>query len=380
MYVVVLAGSHERGINSAGTEVPYPLLDLYQEPYLTTLVRKVSGLPHLQGVVVVTNDAIGPEIDEWAAALPSGLPRVLAISDGTRTPEDRLGAIGDLRYALEAAGVDTDVLVLGGDNWFTYDLQDFVRQVQDRTPAVLVTPFRPSWRCSRFGLVRVTPAGRVVEFLEKPDRTEAHWRASCVYYFGARDLKWLDEFAESESTECSPGTFFAWLVDRTPVYAMQTEGTWYDIGGSSPTAAKGPDFLAIRDMVRHLASPAFSTWERSAARELQWVTSHEQLQAVLDDEDPNRRIIAAMLLGHAAWLLSEEGQADVIRSLLERLADPGFNQYEYASHQEDEDTIVYVSVTVAESLVRIGYADSVQGVFRRASEEGHPTGEHGAAE
>src|SRR5438445_3892043 len=138
MHAVVLAATYERKHNAQGKVVPLPLLDLTGEPYLTTLVKKLAIIQNMKCVHIITNGVLKPELDQWAASLPPTGAPVRVISDETEIPEDRLGAIGDLIFTLKAEAIREDVLVVGGDNWFTYDLQEFVERSITLSPAVIV--------------------------------------------------------------------------------------------------------------------------------------------------------------------------------------------------------------------------------------------------
>ena len=368
MIAIVLAGTHERAVTSTGVDVPLPLLDVEGEPYLTSLVRKLHGMEGLQRIVVVTNDAIFPALEAWAEGERSAQRRVEVLGDGTHEFDERRGAIGDLMFALKKTHAADDVLVVGGDNWFTYDLAEFARCARSRSPAVLVTPFRVGWRCSRFGMVRLSDDGCVEEFDEKPELSEAPWKAACVYYLSAADLGWLDTFARDQSTVCSPGYFFAWLTARTRVHAVKMTATWYDVAASHGRAERGPDTLKLRGALAGLMSSW--NWEAHAARQLRWVSSYDDLLEVLHDDDPNRRIVAAEVLGRAGDLLSEEGHQRVVRGLLELLSDGALNEYGYGAAPEEEEFIVRVSSAAAEGLVHLGYAKTVDAVLARARNEG----------
>jgi glucose-1-phosphate thymidylyltransferase len=356
MDAVVLVATHERKVDSKGREVPLPLVDLKGEPYVTTLVRKLASLPGLRGVIVVTNEKIRQDLEIWKESLPPGLPPVRVLGDGTYTPEERRGAIGDLLFAIRAGELTDDLLVVGGDNWFTYDLAEFASRARQDPPAVVVTRLPPGVSPARFGMVELGEGDRVVRFVEKPAKTDLSLRASCVYYFSAANLAWLEQFASEQPTTCTPGTFLAWLVGRTPVLGVLMTASWYDVSGSRSFELKGPDALEFRDALRKIVSPTLSTWERRTACQLQWVSSHEDLLDALHDSDPNVRIVAARLLGETGHLLTSEGRAVVAEGLLHLLADPGMNDYEYGGFQSDEDSPTYVSTTAATALARLGYA------------------------
>lgn len=367
---IVLAATHETKLTSSGKSVPLPLVDIIDEPYLTTLCRRLAVLPDMAEIIVVTNNAILGEIQEWAESLPDVGTAVRVLSDETERPEQRIGAVGDIMLALQSIGLDDDIIIVGGDNWFTYDLEAFVRESQVRSPAIAVTSVTPGPRPSRFGWLEMDGEGRIERFLEHPESslTARDLKASCVYYVAKGDLHWLVEFGKSESTNCSPGTLFAWLAERTNLFGVQMAGKW-----QGEQSSRGPDALAFRDIVRKVVNPRFSTWERQAAKDLEWATSHADLVDALDDRDPNKRIVAARLLGHARAqdekgqeLLSTDALAAVISALLRHLDDDAGNVTDGTWQSDDDEPPVLVSDTVAKALVNLGYADSPSAVFERA--------------
>lgn len=372
MKAVVLAATHERALNAAGRQVPRPLLDLEEEPLLTRLTRRLDRLPQLDEILVVTNEALRPEMAAWAEALPATRASVRLLSDGTRRPEERLGAVGDLRFAVMQAAIRDDLLVIGGDNWFLYDLGDFVERARTASPAVVVTPLGSRLLSSRFGMVALDEAGRIVRFEEKPETSDLTLKASCVYFFAARDLLWLDGFARERSTVCSPGELFAWMAERTSCYGVQMAAAWYDIGQAPPGVLRGPDLIEFRNRLRKRISPEAATWDRAAARQLQWVSAAEELLEVLHDDDPNRRILAARLLGGAADLLSDAGRTQAVQALLPLLADGAQNQYAYSGYQGDDESATFVSATAADALAQLGYAPDAAAVFEEARRAGLP--------
>ena len=370
MHAIILAATHEHVVNVDGREVPQPLLDLDNEPLLTILVKRLSVLPDLRKICVITNNAIKPALDDWRGALDDQPVPVEVRSDGTSRPEERIGAIGDLIFAIREWHIQDELLVVGGDNWFTYDIAEFVKTSRDHSPAVVVTRFGPGWRSQRFGVVQVDDSKRIVQFLEKPDTTTLDLKASCVYFFGADDLRWLDEFAKEHSTGCSPGTFLQWLVRQTLVYAVEMQAAWYDVGRAPTSILKGPDFIALRDILRKSTSRTHSDWEGAAARQLQWVSSYLDLLDVLADADPNRRIVAAGILGRSGALFSPQATDQVIRALCGLLGDRAMNRIPTDGYQMDEESMSFVSVAAAEALAKLGYARTPSDVFHRGREEG----------
>ena len=113
------------------------------------------------------------------AATSSAGPRrkdVTVHDDGTTSNEDRLGAIGDIAFALEQAGIDDDVLVVAGDNLFDFSLADYVDCWRARaTPAP--SPSSTSATCelaSQYGVVDVAEDDRIVGIRREARRPAEH--------------------------------------------------------------------------------------------------------------------------------------------------------------------------------------------------------------
>lgn len=374
MQSVVLVATHDTRLNQAGQEVPMPLVDVGGEPYLTTLVKRLALIPGLETVRVVVNEAIREAVEDWHADLqPSPVP-VTVLSDGTWTKAEMKGAIGDLLFAMEQHQIDDDLLIVGGDNWFTYDLGDFVSKAEKASPAVVVVQIEQGARATRFGWVELGEDQKILKFHEHPPSEvgTATWKASCVYYLDRDNLKWVSTYANDHTPICSPGTFFAWLVEQIPVHGIP-EQSFLDQGNEGATQRlAGADYLEWRDIVRNAANPDYSTWERQAARQLSHASSHTELLETLKSPEVNLRIISARLLGQAKHLLTDAAVETVTASLLEALADAGQN--DIADDFEcDDDSAFFVSATAAESLVALGYAEDVTAVYAKAKHAGVST-------
>lgn len=355
-----------------------PLVDIASgvhesKAYLTILLERLQACQQINCITIVTNDAIFPDLSDWAKGVTHVGVSFRLISDGTLNPENRKGPMGDVVYAMKTAKIDDDMLIVGGDNWFAYDLGFFVAASRERSPAILVT--RTSAKHldpSRFGWVSASENGRVTVFLEKPTAVvpTGFRKASCVYFLAKDQLKLVEEFVSEVSPLSSPGTFFAWLSSRVATYAVEAPASWYDIGHFGRTRLSGPDFIRFRDIVRHQVHPIHSTWQRQAGEKLQWVTCIGDLVDALEDSDANVRIVSLMAIGQADALIAPVERMGIVQALLKCLQDGAQNQISYAGSEADEDTAYYVSATAADVLVALRYADSATEVFQKARAAG----------
>ena len=121
--------------------------------------------PEVDEVHVVTNARKAPH----SFAGPAGRD-VIVHDDGTSSNDDRLGAIGDMRFVVEQAGIDDDLLVIAGDNLFEFSLADYVafwRAKGARARSPCATSAR--WSSPRStASSSSTDDGRIVGIEEKP--------------------------------------------------------------------------------------------------------------------------------------------------------------------------------------------------------------------
>src|SRR4029077_15623683 len=100
----------------------------------------VRELPDVDAVHLGTNSRFAPDFERWAAPKD-----VVVHDDGTRSNEDRLGAVGDLRLVIESAGLSDDELLVLGDDLLELSLPDFVGWWRARPPPASAVPLPGVW-------------------------------------------------------------------------------------------------------------------------------------------------------------------------------------------------------------------------------------------
>jgi glucose-1-phosphate thymidylyltransferase len=160
-------------------------------------------------------------------------------NDGTSTNEDRLGAIGDIAFTVDEAGIDDDLLVIAGDNLFEYSLQGMVDFWRGKggASAIAVRDVGDLRLASQYGVVDVDEEGRIRSFEEKPERPASTLCATATYLYHRRHVPLLGRYLEEGNPPDQSGSFAEWLQAREPVYAYWFSGYWLDIGDKEQLVA-----------------------------------------------------------------------------------------------------------------------------------------------
>lgn len=153
------------------------------------------------------------------------------LDDGTDSNENRLGAVRDIGFALEAASVDGDALILAGDNLLDFSLCTFVNYGVTHGASCVMRYYEPDLkRLSKSGVLVIDDKDRVEVMQEKPSVPLSNWCCPPFYFLTRGDTKRVFEAILDGCNADAPGGFIEWLVSRSLVYAMEMPGKRYDIG------------------------------------------------------------------------------------------------------------------------------------------------------
>ena len=159
--------------------------------------------------------------------------RICLVDDLTKDNDSRLGAIGDMNFAVDKMGVSDDLLVIGGDNLFSGTLKNFLvfAKTKKVSPVIGVYDIKSKSSASNYGVIKLDADKRIVDFQEKPAKPQSTLVAMCLYFFPKGKLGLIKKYLSSRSKKRDAmGFYIDWLRSNFPVYGYEFRGKWYDIG------------------------------------------------------------------------------------------------------------------------------------------------------
>jgi len=207
------------------------LLPLAGRPMLDYLLDRFDEVDELVELHLVTNARFAADFERWADARDGRLA-VHVHDDGTTSNDDRLGAIGDIQFTIERAGLaGDDLLIVAGDNLIEYSLADFVAFSRRKGgSAVAVHRVADRELIKQYGVVELAEDDRVVALEEKPREPRSDLAATAAYLYAGEHAALVSRYLEDGNPPDAPGHFLVWLYRRVPVYGYRFEGAWLDIG------------------------------------------------------------------------------------------------------------------------------------------------------
>lgn len=231
MKALILAAGYATRLYPLTISRPKPLLPIRGKPMIDYIMHKLEELPELSEIYVVTNSRFFKSFQSWSSNHPSS-KKIILIDDKTHTNEGRLGAIGDMQLVIDETKINDDLLVIAGDNLFSFKMDDFIGFARAHSPncSIALHNIGLLAEAKKYGVVTIDENKKLLSFAEKPVNPESTLVAICLYYFPKEKLSRVAEYLKQSKHKDAPGIYISWLVQNDNVYGFIFDAEWYDIG------------------------------------------------------------------------------------------------------------------------------------------------------
>ena len=223
---IILAAGYATRMYPLTLNFPKPLLEVGGKKIIDHLLEdgEKSGIERF---IVVSNHKFISLFREWA----EGKENVMVLDDGSVDNEHRIGAVKDIEFAIEKAGINDDTLILAGDNVLDFSLSSFIEYGKKKgTSCIMRHRETDKARLRKTGVVTIDQSDLVLSMEEKPKEPKSEWAVPPFYYYVKEDLPLIKEGIENGCGTDAPGSFVSYLAERRPVHAFLMPGKRFDVG------------------------------------------------------------------------------------------------------------------------------------------------------
>lgn len=222
MKCLILAGGFGTRLYPLTVNKAKALFDYQGKPLLSHLVEMV---PRDMDVLVSINKKFEADFQGWQQGIDRQVELCL---EEAHNNEQKKGAVSALNLWVKHKGINEDLLVIAGDNYFGFDLSHFISSFNGKNTLVAVHDIGDRERASHFGVVRLN-GNRIVNIEEKPAAPSASLISTACYILPPRVFSYLNQYC-SEGRRDNLGDFISYLVANDKVYAYIFKEKWFDIG------------------------------------------------------------------------------------------------------------------------------------------------------
>ena len=233
MNALILAAGYATRLYPLTLNKAKPLLEVGGKPIIEWLLDNLATIPGLGTICIVTNDKFASDFQVWANDYQDRHRnlKIKIINDGSKSDDDKLGAIGDINLVLTRENfVADDLFIVAGDNLFNQPLAEFVEYARNAQATVAVYDVGNLEAMKKYGVVTIDQHGTITHFEEKPQKPQSTLAAIALYYYSRDVLPLFTTYLAAGNNPDQPGRFLQWLYTRKPVKTFQIKGQWLDIG------------------------------------------------------------------------------------------------------------------------------------------------------
>jgi len=222
MKAVILAAGYATRLYPLTKDKAKALLPVGDKLMIEWIIDKIKDIPEMGEIIIVTNSKFYEDFNNWA----EGKEGIQILNDGTTSNEDRLGVVDDIIFAIEKDNITEDLLIVGGDNLFEFDLNELVKLSKEKNASVIAAfDVKTIEEARKLGNVIADDTGKIIDIEEKPQNPKSTLAATLCYFIRAEDLP--DAVLQKNTL----GIPLPKLLMKTkPVYAVTYTEPWFDIG------------------------------------------------------------------------------------------------------------------------------------------------------
>ncbi|MDP3975606.1 MAG: NDP-sugar synthase [bacterium] len=220
--VLILAGGFATRLWPLTEKRAKPLLPLAGKPLIGHIIEKIP--PHLE-ILISTNTCF----EDGFLALKRQYPdrKIELFIEDSHSDSVKTGALRAIGLVIEQFAITSPLLVIAGDNYFDFRLEDFLKNYQGNT-LLAAYDSKSLNQAKQFGVVEVE-GDRLSTFAEKPENPASTLISTGCYLFCPEHLSLIVEYSRNSSDNL--GKMFEHLLKKGElVDVFQFNSIWMDIG------------------------------------------------------------------------------------------------------------------------------------------------------
>ena len=235
MNAILLCAGFATRMEPLTKDFPKALLDVGGKPVIDHLIGQILDFRGLDSIRIITNARFFKHFLAWGETRRGAITErgisLHIINDGIARAEDRLGAAGDLGFAVKALLRNDGSLVAAGDNIFRFPLEPYWDEFLSGDKSyVLALPTEDTPKLRKTGVLELDSDNRVLAFHEKPENPPSNFACPALYFLKPETLDLIHEYLSSPDARDEIGYFISYLAKHDVIYAFRAEGEAIDIG------------------------------------------------------------------------------------------------------------------------------------------------------
>jgi glucose-1-phosphate thymidylyltransferase len=215
MTCIILAAGYATRMHPLTLNYPKPLLKINGIPIINYLIEDIK--PFVDEFIIVTNHKFINYFKDYDCKV---------IDDGSTDNENRLGAVNDIKLAIE--NINDDVFIAAGDNLLDFSLNEFFNFIHNKKTSCIMYYDENDINKQRKTAIIEKDNDLVISFEEKPINPKTNLAVPPFYYYTKNDVEKI-KYINNINTD-APGSLAKWFCENSTLNGFKMNGNRYDIG------------------------------------------------------------------------------------------------------------------------------------------------------
>jgi len=230
MKAIILAGGYAKRLWPLTKNKPKQLLSVGGKPMVEYIMEKLEIQKEIDKIIISTNEKFEDNFKEWLLGYKSSKDIELVI-EPTLSEKNKLGSVGALGYLIREKNIDEELMIIGGDNLFEFDLRDLINYYREKKGNVVALYDLKSIQEARsYGIAKIDEEKRIIDFVEKPENPPSSLVSTACYVLSQEGVRGILTYLDAGENPDAIGFFIKWLIKREKVFGFVFSGKWFDIG------------------------------------------------------------------------------------------------------------------------------------------------------
>jgi glucose-1-phosphate thymidylyltransferase len=230
MKAIILAGGYAKRLWPLTKDKPKQLLSVGGRPIIEYIMEKLEAQKEIDKIIISTNEKFEDNFKEWLLGYKSPKNIELVI-EPTLSEKDKLGSVGALGYLIRGKNIDEELMIIGGDNLFEFDLINLINYYREKKGnAVALYDLKSIQEAQNYGVAKVDEEMRIIDFVEKPKNPPSTLVSTACYVLSQEGVRGILTYLDKGENPDAIGFFIKLLIKREKVFGFVFSGRWFDIG------------------------------------------------------------------------------------------------------------------------------------------------------
>jgi glucose-1-phosphate thymidylyltransferase len=229
---IILCGGYATRLWPLTTDISKVTLPVAGKPVLSYVLEFAQKSRFVRNVILSVNAKFAEQLSPFVkSARHHKIAPIRMVVEPESGPEGKLGPLGAIDFVASQVE-ERDFLVLGGDNLFAFDLEQFQRFASNwESSANAVYTFPTREDTSEYGVASLSSDGVFVDFAEKSPVATFKDVSTACYLFRRADLRRLRQYLSEGHDRDTLGHFLHWLTTAGyPPVGFRFTSPWFDVG------------------------------------------------------------------------------------------------------------------------------------------------------